>query len=248
MTGRSRKSSRRACFGRAVANRLWPGLAGAICLGLCSRRSFCSVPVGTTDQVGLEQGRAGGFGRGSRRDLAWAGHAAGGLGLEAILHPAADVLHPVASAARVGALVPLALLLGAVGRDGASLAIARTATLRFSTLGIASVATLLVTGTVNTWYLSGSIPALVGTDYGRLLLAKVALFLGMVAIAAVNRLRLTRRLVQEASMAATRDALRQLRRNAAIEAFAGALIVIVAVLGTNRPACISSRFGHFRSA
>ena len=50
--------------------------------------------------------------------LAWAGHAAGGLGLEAILHPAADVLHLVASAAWVGALVPLALLLGAVGRDG----------------------------------------------------------------------------------------------------------------------------------
>ena len=37
-------------------------------------------------------------------------------------------------------------------------------------------------------------PALIGTEYGRLLLAKVALFLTMVTIAAVNLLRMTPRL------------------------------------------------------
>src|SRR6202035_1214735 len=42
--------------------------------------------------------------------LAWSGHAAGGLGGEAILHPAADVLHLIAAAAWVGALVPLIVL------------------------------------------------------------------------------------------------------------------------------------------
>ena len=46
---------------------------------------------------------------------------------------------------------------------------AQTATLRFSTLGILSVGTLLATGIVNSWYLVGSIPALTGTPYGRLL-------------------------------------------------------------------------------
>jgi putative copper resistance protein D len=168
--------------------------------------------------------------------LAWAGHAAGAVGFEAIVHPAADVLHLVAAAAWVGALVPLALLLGAAGQVG-SIAIARTATLRFSTYGIASVATLLVTGIINSWYLTGSIPALLGTDYGRLLLAKIALFLGMVAIAAVNRFRLTPRIVQDANTAATPAALRQLRGNAAIEASVGAIvIIIVAVLGTLPPA------------
>jgi nitrogen fixation protein FixH len=109
--------------------------------------------------------------------------------------------------------------------------------LRFSTLGIVSVATLLVTGLVNTWYLSGSIAALVGTDYGRLLLAKIALFFGMVAIAAVNRLWLTPQIVQNASIATAQQGLRALRRNAAIEAAAGAVVIMIAaVLGTLPPA------------
>lgn len=168
--------------------------------------------------------------------LAWAGHAVGGSGFEAIVHPSADVLHLVAAAAWVGTLIPLAVLLMAADHNGASIAMARTATLRFSILGIASVATLLATGAINTWYLAGSIPALVGTNYGRLLLAKVALFFVMVAIAAVNRLRFTPRLVQDASPTATRDALRRLRRNTAIETLVGAIIiVIVAVLGTDPP-------------
>ena len=171
--------------------------------------------------------------------LAWAGHAAGGLGVEAIVHPAADVLHLIAAAAWVGALIPLWLLLRAAGQD--SLAIARTATLRFSTLGIVAVATILATGSINTWYLVGSIPALVGTDYGRLLSVKIALFFVMVAVAAFNRLCLTPHLVQDghpaATAAAAQQALRQLRRNAALEAAAGAIVVaIVAVLGTLPPA------------
>jgi putative copper resistance protein D len=168
--------------------------------------------------------------------LAWAGHAVGGSGNEGIVHPVADFLHLVAAAAWVGTLVPLALLLAVAGRDTASLSIARAATMRFSACGIASVATLLVTGTINTWYLAGSIPALTQTDYGQLLLIKVALFLGMVAVAAVNRLRLAPRLVHETNATAGHDALRQLRRNVAIEVAAGtAVIAIVAVLGMTPP-------------
>jgi copper resistance protein D len=169
--------------------------------------------------------------------LAWSGHAAGGLGGEAIIHPAADVLHLVAAAAWVGALLPLIVLFAAAGADDASLAMARTATVRFSILGIVSVGTLLATGIVNTFYLAGSVAALRGTDYGRLLLIKIALFLAMVAIAAINRFQLTPQLLQQASIAASRDALRRLRRNAAIEALAGAAVIaIVAALGTMAPA------------
>ena len=169
--------------------------------------------------------------------LAWSGHAAGGLGNEAVVHPAADVLHLIAAAAWVGALVPLIVLFAAAGANDTSLAMARTATTRFSFLGIVSVGTLLVTGIVNTYYLTGSAPVLLHTDYGRLLLIKITLFLAMVAIAAVNRLRLTPQLLQHASIAASRDAMRQLRRNAAIEALAGAIVIaIVAALGTMPPA------------
>ena len=164
--------------------------------------------------------------------LAWTGHAIGGQGAEGIVHPIADVLHLIAAAAWVGALVPLAVLLGTAGQQTA-LAVARAATLRFSTLGIVAVGTLLLTGIVNTWYLAGSIEALTGTYYGQLLLAKIAVFFVMVAIAAVNRQWLAPRLMQGTS---TR-AISQLRRNATIEALAGAAIIcIVAVLGTKAPA------------
>jgi copper resistance protein D len=166
--------------------------------------------------------------------LAWGGHALGGQGAEGIIHPIADVLHLIAAAAWVGALVPLALLLDAAGKNNA-LVVARAATLRFSTLGVISVGTLLATGIVNTWYLAGSVEALTGTLYGQLLLAKIAVFLVMVAIAAVNRQWLTPRLVQNES-AAAQGALRQLRRNATVEALAGAAVIcIVAVLGTKPP-------------
>jgi copper resistance protein D len=167
--------------------------------------------------------------------LAMAGHAVGASGSEGFIHPAADALHLVAAAAWVGTLLPLGLLLGASGHDAAPVEVVRTAILRFSMLGIASVATLILTGAVNTWYLAGSMAALTETDYGRLLLTKIALFLAMIVVAVVNRLWLTPRLLQGAN-AAAKDALRQLRRNIFIEVAAGAIIVaIVAVLGVSPP-------------
>ena len=168
--------------------------------------------------------------------LAWAGHAIGAEGAEGIVHPAADVLHLVAAATWAGALVPLALLLAMAGQDAPALAAARTATLRFSTLGIASVATLLVSGLANTWYLAGSVAALTQTQYGHLLIIKIALFFAMVGVAAVNRLRLTPRLIADGDPAAAQRARRALCRNASIEAALGAaVIVIVAALGTLPP-------------
>jgi copper resistance protein D len=176
--------------------------------------------------------------------MAWAGHAIGGQGFEGALHPVADILHLIAAAAWVGALVPLALLLAMTGETADTLAVARSATLRFSTFGIVSVATLLVTGIVNTWYLSGSIDALTETKYGHLLLVKIALFFAMVGVAAFNRLRLTPRLVEKLDGAAAQRARRQLGRNAAMEAAMGAAIVaIVAVLGTLPPGSHAQHHG-----
>jgi putative copper resistance protein D len=168
--------------------------------------------------------------------LAWAGHAIGGQGIEGVVHPIADILHLVAAAAWVGALVPLALLLAMTAQNADALTAARTATLRFSTLGIVSVATILLTGIVNTWYLSGSVDALTESKYGRLLLIKIALFFAMAGVAAFNRLRLTPRLVDNPDATAAQGARRQLGRNAAIEAAMGAAIIgIVAALGTLPP-------------
>ena len=169
--------------------------------------------------------------------LAWAGHAAVGSGSEGAIHLTADILHLLAAAAWVGALVPLALLLEAVVRnsDQPSLAIASEVVLRFSMLGIASVTVLLATGVYNSWMLVGSVIGLVTTDYGRLLSAKIALFLVMLAIAGVNRFVLTPRIIRARGSVA-RQPLRQLRNNSLIEATIGALIlIIVGVLGTLPP-------------
>jgi putative copper resistance protein D len=167
--------------------------------------------------------------------LAWAGHGGATPGSAGYVQLAADCLHLIAAAAWFGALVPLALLIGAAGAaDETALALAQNAVLRFSTMGVVSVGTLLATGIVNSWFLTGTVPALVGTDYGRLLLAKVALFFFMVGVAGFNRLRLTPCLAQGGSVA--RNALRRLGRNSAIEAMVGAIIlVIVGVLGTLPP-------------
>jgi putative copper resistance protein D len=170
--------------------------------------------------------------------LAWAGHGAAGSGIEGVVHLAADILHLIAAAAWGGALIPLALLLHAARRDPAetSAVIARKAVLRFSPLGILSVGTLVATGAINTWVLAGSVPALIGTDYGRLLLVKVGLFLVMLSFGAINRLWLTPHLAPVVSASATAAALRQIERNSMIEAGLAAIIIaIVALLGTLPP-------------
>ena len=170
--------------------------------------------------------------------LAWAGHAAASAGLEGAIHLPADILHLVAGAAWFGALVPLVLLLRAARRidDASAFMVARAAVLRFSPLGIASVGTLVITGLVNTWMLAGSVTALVDTDYGHLLLAKVALFFVMLSFGAVNRLWLTPRVVDGSKAALTAQALRRIERNGLIEASLGTIIiVIVGLLGTLPP-------------
>jgi copper resistance protein D len=170
--------------------------------------------------------------------LAWAGHAAAGSGIAGAIHLTADILHLVAAAAWLGSLIPLALLLHATRREPTetSVDVARAAVLRFSPLGIASVGTLVATGAANTWVLAGSMSALVGTDYGRLLVAKVALFLIMLSFGAINRLSLTPRIAHASSSAVRAEALRRIERNSLIEAGLGTIIiVIVGLLGTLPP-------------
>jgi putative copper resistance protein D len=154
------------------------------------------------------------------------------------IHVASDILHLVSAAAWVGALVPLAVVIGqALARaDVPSTLIAREAIQRFSTLGIASVGTLVATGIFNTLVIAGSPAALVGTDYGRLLLVKVGLFLAMLLLAAINRLRLTPALWPKDTAVPVSNALRRIRLNTLLEAGIGLTIVaIVGLLGTMSP-------------
>jgi putative copper resistance protein D len=164
--------------------------------------------------------------------LAWSGHAAGSPGIIGDIHRIADVLHVVAAGAWLGGLLPLSLLFVLAIRqtDPSLVSTMQVATRRFSTLGLLSVGTLLATGLVNTWMLAGSLPALVETDYGRLLLLKIALFVAMVAIASINRLRLTPELPKT-------EAVHNLDRNTRGELALGlAIIAIVSILGVLPPA------------
>jgi copper resistance protein D len=171
--------------------------------------------------------------------LAWTGHAGSTLGATGNLHLTADALHLIAAASWIGGLVPLALLLAAARRKQAFAwaSLARDAAQRFSTLGIVSVGTLLVTGIVNAWILVGSIHALIVTGYGRLLVLKLVVFAIMLTLAAVNRFWLTPKLAFSSKNEPQLNALRQLTRNSVIEIALGLTIfAIVGVLGTLHPA------------
>jgi putative copper resistance protein D len=163
--------------------------------------------------------------------LAWSGHAAAERGDDRLVHLSADAVHLLAAGAWVGALLPLAHVLA----HAPSLEFAERTTRRFSIMGLACVSVLVLSGTASAWYTVGSMPALFGTSYGQLLLAKVALFAAMIALAAANRLRWTPRL--RALGGESGLALRRLRRNAIAETSLGlAVLGIVGTLGITIPA------------
>jgi copper resistance protein D len=171
--------------------------------------------------------------------IAWTGHAGATLGTLGDLHLAADGLHLLAASAWIGGLVGLAILF-VVGRRRPTFewgSLQFDAIGRFSILGMVSVAVLIVSGAVNTWILVGSVHALLVTDYGRLLLLKIAAFVVMIGFAAVNRLSLTPRLADGAKSGGEPGALAALKRNTLIEIALGlAIFAIVGVLGTLHPA------------
>jgi putative copper export protein/mono/diheme cytochrome c family protein len=202
----------------------------AVLLGFCLlTRRWSSGAIGWTALL---------LAAGMLASLAWAGHGASTPGLAGDLHLAADFLHLLAAGLWLGTLPPLILFLAAERRTGGPnwAAVAATATRRYSTMAITSVVALLAGGLVNTWFLAGTVPALVGTEYGRLLLAKIGLFVVMLMVAAVNLLRLTPRLARGGVPDIVRRTVARLQSNAGIETVLGlGVVAIVSVLGTLPP-------------
>ena len=131
-------------------------------------------------------------------------------------------LHALSAAFWVGSLWPLLL---SVGRPGA-----KTLLQAFSTLAVTAVACLILAGVVlgslqlETW------SALVATDYGRRLLAKLTLVMGLVGLAALNRLVLT------PALGRNERAPRRLRLTIGAElALAAGVVVLTASLGAVPP-------------
>jgi copper transport protein len=101
----------------------------------------------------------------------------------------ANVVHTTAAALWFGGLVGLAMVL----RRRSPRPVASTARIlgRFSEMAAITVGALFVAGITMAWIeTGGSMSGLTGTTYGRLVLAKITVTLGVVAIAAFNRYRL----------------------------------------------------------
>jgi copper transport protein len=124
-------------------------------------------------------------------------------------------LHLVAMSCWLGGLVSLALL---VERRGV-----RAAAARFSPIALASVVLLAVTGTTNAWRQADSWSALRDSSYGRWLLVKLIVLVGVVAVAAVSRW-----LVGYAPPGPASD--RAVRRAVTVEAI-GMAVVLAATAG-----------------
>jgi copper resistance protein D len=171
--------------------------------------------------------------------IAGTGHAGAAVGEVGSFQLMADALHVAAAASWVGGLVSLVALLAmtpCVPVEGWAMVL-QDATQRFSTLGMLSVAALLVSGIVNAGILVGSFHALLITSYGRLLTIKIALFVAMVVLASINRFWLTPRLVGLPDDESKADTVRRLVRNCWIEIALGlAIFAIVGALGTMHPA------------
>jgi putative copper resistance protein D len=170
--------------------------------------------------------------------LAWSGHAAGGIGFPGVLHFAGDVLHLVAAAAWVGGLIPLLMFIAPRVRGSQPPLVECFRVLRrFSTLAAWSVAVLAAGGVLNTWFMTNGLRSFLGTEYGDLVLVKIALFLVMLGFGAANRYWLTPRLLPT-NVPTEEDtrALRLLCASVSLEIALGLVVIcVVAILGQLPP-------------
>jgi len=165
----------------------------------------------------------GGLSAGLLVSAAWLGHAAGAQGIEWYGATMSYACHVLGAGAWLGGLLPLSRSL----RQQTELAAVQATLERFSRVGMAFVALIVVSGIVNTTLRSVGIEDLIATSYGRVLSFKLVLFLALIGLAATNRWVFLRRLRTHAESA---EPLRSLRRSVALEQILGASIVAVAVV------------------
>ncbi|AEI01668.1 putative copper resistance protein D [Afipia carboxidovorans OM5] len=173
--------------------------------------------------------------------LAGTGHAQIEQGWAGVMHIVADAVHLLAAGAWLGGLIPLALILHRyLGTDlnVGSKDVDRIL-IRFSGMGYLAVAALIGSGLVNGWFLVGSPSGLLNTPYGQILLGKLALFGGMLALALANRFWLVPslgRIRTDAAEGLARSSAR-LRNHVLGEQFLGWMVLLaVSILGTMQPA------------
>jgi putative copper export protein/mono/diheme cytochrome c family protein len=138
-----------------------------------------------------------------------------------------EIMHLLAAGAWLGGLLPLFITISILPHKAAA-----TACRSFTPVGIAATVLLAGTALMQVTELMGGMPGLFGTGYGHIALLKLALFVVLLTLAALNRLALTERL----DGAATDAARRNMRVSIAIEIVLGLAVVITAgLLATHAP-------------
>lgn len=171
--------------------------------------------------------------------LTWSGHGAATDGTVGWAHLAADILHLLAASTWIGALAGFLWMLFRAGSEDVGTA-RRTCKLLadFATVGSSLVVILLLTGLANAYFIlrDGDPRAALVAPYGQLLALKIALFVGMLGLAAVNRFRLTPALSAAVASGDPERTLKPLRRSIVLEfGLAIGILVLVAWLGMLAP-------------
>ncbi|AFW01382.1 copper resistance protein CopD [Gluconobacter oxydans] len=172
--------------------------------------------------------------------LAWSGHGAAGEGNAGWLQLAGNLIHLLAAGVWIGAIAGfLILTLRRINPDDmAHVTLSERALREFASVGTLIVGLLTLTGILNCCFLVG--PAQIATlwqsTYGLLLLTKLLLFATMLALAGVNRYRLTPALGLAIKRRDARRAMALLRQSLFMEwSLAIIILALVAWLGTLSP-------------
>ena len=150
-----------------------------------------------------------------------------------------DIGHLVIAAIWPGGLVPLLLYLCEARRSTDHRNLVVHVVRRFSLLSLTAVALLGATGLINAYFLVGSLQALFDSDYGKLLLLKIVLFVLMIGFGAQNLLVLKpglMRLAEVESLGESPKLVAALFRNVMCETIlAAGVLLVVGLLGVTPP-------------
>jgi copper transport protein len=138
-------------------------------------------------------------------------------------------LHLAAMSAWIGGLLPLVLLLRRLSPPLSILVP------RFSTVALASVATLVLTGTYAAVIHIRTLDALAATTYGRALAVKIGFFVFLLALGAANLFVISPRLADLRTRAA-----QWLGRTVRVELLLGLLVLLAAALMTATPPALEA--------
>jgi putative copper resistance protein D len=170
--------------------------------------------------------------------FAWTGHGAASVGPWAWIHLVSDIVHAVAAGVWIGSLACFLMLILKPARTNEEDLAVYAALHGFAGTGSLVVSALVVTGIVNTMFIvdAEQLPALLTSSFGWVLGVKLLAFAGMVAFAAVNRLKLTPALKLSLDSGQSAKALAGLRSSLLVETALGfGVLFLVGVLGLMAP-------------